>query len=516
MISAEQAAAELLRRRYGANSLAEFAQAIDVPGRPATENEDEWLFEPVESVAAAHHVLLMDTLDRVLSGEIRNLMVFMPPGSAKSTYASVVFPAYAMGKKPGTRVILGSYASGIAWKQSRRTRQIVRSAKYQPIFGCSLVAGNQSVEEWALDNGSEYMAGGILAGMTGNRAGILIIDDPVSGREDAESETIRKKTREAYDDDLKTRLIPGGATIIIQTRWHEDDVSGGILPEGWNGESGWVQGRDGQKWFVLCVPAICDRADDPLHRKIGDPLWPEWFKEDHFAKFRDNARTWSALFQQKPRPGEGAEFKRHWVQRHLRTPPKVNRVMLCDPAGGKNKEQGDYSCFWILALAGDRNAYVEDCVRDRLNLTERVDTAMDLHRKWRPVQVRYEEYGLQADIEAILKEQEKQQYRFKIWPVGGRLSKEDRIRRLIPWFERGNLYFPMALPYAGFDGVTRDLMTDFLKEYEAFPVGRTDDMMDSLSRLEDPKLKLPWPEEVKPLPRAQPHRSTVPGMGSLG
>lgn len=499
----EQAAAELLRRRFARNSLAEFAQAIDVPGKPASDNPDEWLFEPIESVIAAHHVLLMDTLDRICTGELHNLMVFMPPGSAKSTYASVVFPAYIMGKKPGTRVILGSYASAIAWKQSRRTRQIAKSAKYQPIFNAALVAGNQSVEEWALDNGSEYMAGGILAGMTGNRASIVIVDDPVAGREDAESSTIRKKTREAYEDDLLTRLVPGGAQIIIQTRWHEDDLSGGILPEGWDGESGRLKCRDGQDWEVLCLPAICDREDDPLGRKIGEPLWPEWFKDDHFEKFRGRPRTWSALFQQKPRPSEGAEFQKSWIRRYLTAPKVLNKIILVDPASGKRKKDGtvdekrDYSCFWVVGLGADRNAYIVDCVRDRLNLTQRVATLMELHRRHRPIQVRYEEYGLQADIEAAEMAQEREQYRFKITPVGGSTKKEDRIRRLVPWFEEGNLYVPHTLPYVDTTGQQHDLIKEFIdQEYAAFPVARTDDMFDSLARLAEPDLKLPYPKQM--------------------
>lgn len=497
MTTREEAAAELLRREFGASSLVDFAQAIDVPGKPATDDPDAWLFEPIETVAAAHHILLMDTLDQVLDGEIKNLMVFMPPGSAKSTYASVVFPAYAMGKKPGTRIILTSYASAIAWKQSRRTRQIVKSAKFQPLFDTALVHGNQSVEEWALDNGSEYMAGGLLSGMTGNRANIVIVDDPVAGREDAESETIRRKTREAYEDDLKTRLIPGGSTIIIQTRWHEDDLSGGILPENWAGESGLIQGRDEQAWFVLCIPAICDRADDPLERKIGAPLWPEWFKDEHFAKFRGNARTWSALFQQKPRPAEGAEFKLNWLQRYLTPPPKANKIILVDPSSGKRADRGDYTCMWVVALAGDQNGYVVDCIRDRLNLTERTNALFALHRKHKPVETRYEQYGLQADIEAIRTEQERLQYRFKITEVGGQTKKEDRIRRLIDWFSRGRIYLPHTLPYRDKMGLEHDLMKEFIEqEYAAFPVGRTDDMFDSLARLAEPDLENPFPKEV--------------------
>lgn len=516
MITAQAAAAELLRRQFGKETLAEFAQAIDVPGKPASDMPDEWLFNPVETIAARHHILLMDTLDRVFSGEIKNLMVFMPPGSAKSTYASVVYPAYAMGKRPGSKFILASYASDIAWKQSRRTRQIVKSAKYRPIFGSGLVHGNQSVEEWALDNGSEYMAGGLMAGMTGNRASCIIIDDPVKGREDAESETIRRKTKEAYEDDLKTRLVPGGTTIIIQTRWHEDDLSGSILPEGWDGESGFLKGRDDQQWFVLCLPAIADRDDDPLGRAKGEPLWPEWFKGDHFDRFRANARTWSALFQQKPRPSEGAEFKRQWIQIYLKPPKVMNKIILADPASGKKKDKGDYACFWVVGLAADQNAYLIDCIRDRLNLTERVDAIIDLHRRHKPVATRYEQYGLQADIEAIRAEQERQQYRFKIDEVGGTVSKESRIRRLLPWYERGRIYHPVAMPYTDTNGVTHDLMVDFAKEFEAFPVGRTDDMMDSLARIDEPKLILPFPKEAAPIPRIQVSRSTVGGMGALG
>lgn len=335
----------MIRRRRAKESLVEFSQAIDVPGRPASEDADEWIFLPVETTTAAHHRLIMECLDRVFRREIRNLMIFAPPGSAKSTYASVVYPTYAMGKRPGTRVILGSYASAIAWKQSRRARQIAKSDRYRPIFEASLVAGNQSVEEWALDNGSEYMAGGVLAGMTGNRATDLIIDDPVSGREDAESVALRKKTRESYEDDLSTRLVPGGSTIIIQTRWHQDDLSGGILPVDWSGESGLMRCRDGQDWFVLRIPAIADSADDPLGRADGEPLWPEWFKSGHFDKFKANPRTWSALFQQQPTPDTGDYFRREWFDYGWDRLPADLRVFgtsdfAVTPGGGDFTEHG--------------------------------------------------------------------------------------------------------------------------------------------------------------------------------
>ncbi len=490
------AAEELLRRRRARTSAAEFAQAIDIPGKPQTEDPDEWVFTPVETTVAAHHMLMLNAVDKMIAGEFSNLMIFAPPGSAKSSMLSVVAPAYIMGKKPGDRIIGASYASDIAIKQSRKCRQIVASERYRPIFHAALAHGNTSVESWALDNGSEYMATGLLAGVTGNRANWVIVDDPVAGREEAESPTMRKKTREAYQDDLMTRLVPGGKQIIIQTRWHEDDLSGGILPEGWKGESGLMRCRDGQVWMVICLPAICDREDDPLGRKIGDPLWPEWFNEAHFEKFRGNPRTWSALFQQKPRPSEGAEFKLSWLQRYAKAPKRANKIILVDPSSGKRKDKGDYTSMWVFALAADNNAYLIDGVRDRLNLSERCAALFKLHRRHKPLQTRYEQYGLQADIEAIRMLQEVEQYRFKITEVGGATNKEDRIRRLIPWFEHGRIWLPGMLPYTDTEGKEHDLMKEFIDlEYGAFPVGRNDDMLDAMARLAEPTLNLPFPEQ---------------------
>lgn len=375
---------ELLRRRMARTSLAQFAMAIDVPGKPVSEAEDEWMFHPIETSVALHHRVLMDLLDRVQRREIRQLMVFMPPGSAKSTYTSVVYPAYAMGRRKGSRIILASYASGIAWKQSRRTRQIARSDKFRPIFDTALVAGNQSVEEWSMDNGSEYMAGGILAGMTGNRATDLIIDDPVAGRDEADSAQIRKKTREAYEDDLSTRLMPGGSTIIIQTRWHQDDLSGAILPIDWHGESGFIRGRDGLEWYVLCVPAIADRPDDPLGRQIGERLWPEWFTPEHFERFKANGRTWNALFQQKPTSDEGTYFRAEWfADRYEKAPPGLRKFGWSDYA--VTADGGDYTEHGVFGLDDHDQLYVLDWWFGQTSSDVWVEKQCDLIYKHQPL-----------------------------------------------------------------------------------------------------------------------------------
>lgn len=310
----QEAAQELLIRRRARSDIKHYAQAIDVPGKPATDDPDEEFFQPIETTMAEHHRLLLDKLDEISSTPHGRLMVFMPPGSAKSTYASVVFPSRYLGQVAGRKLILASYGDDLARKMGRRTRSIVKQARYKGVYGAELASDSQAANEFALTNGSEYMACGILGGVTGNRANGIIIDDPIKGREQANSEAVRKKTFDAYEDDLKTRLIPGGWIVLIQTRWHEDDLAGRILPTGWKGESGKILCKDGNVWEVLCLQARCEVENDPLGRERGEYLWPEWFDLKHWAQFESNARTWSALYQQRPVPLEGDLFKPDLLQ----------------------------------------------------------------------------------------------------------------------------------------------------------------------------------------------------------
>jgi predicted phage terminase large subunit-like protein len=152
--------------------------------------------------------------------------------------------------------------------------------------------------------------------------------------------------------------------------------------------------------------------------------------------------------------------------------------------------------MWVIGLGQDSNYYVLDMVRDRLNLTQRAKRLMELHRKWKPQQVRYERYGLMADIEHINYIQEEQNYRFHITEVGGQVPKNDRIKRLIPIFEAGRVYFPRSLHRTNYEGKTEDLVNVFLnEEYKAFPVSLHDDMMDALARIAEPEIPLEWPDE---------------------
>jgi hypothetical protein len=294
----------------------DYAHYIDIPGAPATEGDDEWVFRPAETGIARHHTLLLGVMSRVIAGEIPRAMFFLPPGSAKSTMGSVVAPTWAMGKIPGLKIILASYGSDLAKRQGRKARQIVKSGEFKALFGERLSSETSAADEWALTNGSEYLACGILSGITGHRAHGIIIDDPIKGRQDADSDTVRQRTWDVYIEDLRTRLVPGGWELIIQTRWHEDDLAGRILPANYDGESGLIRCRDGRDWYIVCLPAQCERDDDPIGRVRGEYLWPEWFSEQHFAPFKGSPRTWNALFQQRPQPDEGTFFQRSWFKEY--------------------------------------------------------------------------------------------------------------------------------------------------------------------------------------------------------
>lgn len=355
------AAREKLRRQRARTSLAEFSQVVDIPGVPIFgEEADELdeaedvvigsgdeaivvpgagalknryekralLYTPIEERIALHHMVMMLAIQKCIETPRGRLMIFAPPGSAKSTYASVVAPAWAMGRKRNQQIILASYATGIAAKQSRKVRAIVKENVYSALWDSKplLLDDQRAVDDWSLTNGSGMMAAGLLAGITGNRADGFIIDDPVANREAADSSTLREKTYNEYIDTVLTRAKPKMWCIIIQTRWHEEDLAGSILPAQYEGESGLIHCRDGQWWEVLCIPAKAERPDDPLGRQPGDYLWPEWFPRDHWRSWEDNpraARTWAALFQQRPAPFTGIHFNREMFKYYDPDQPRV-------------------------------------------------------------------------------------------------------------------------------------------------------------------------------------------------
>jgi predicted phage terminase large subunit-like protein len=466
----QAAARELLRRRRGRASLAGYAQAIEIPGKPASDDPDEWLFQPVETGLAAHHLLILQAIERAASQRYGRFMLFLPPGSAKSTYASVVAPTYFMGRNPGTKIILASYGSDLARKHGRRARQIVRSPQFASLFGATISKDSSAANEWALTNGSEYLAAGLLAGLTGNRAHGALIDDPIKGREQADSPTIRAKTWEAYVDDLQTRLIPGGWIGLVQTRWHEDDLAGRLLPKNYAGQSGLIKCTDGRLWEVINLPAECERADDPLGRKIGEMLWPQWFDESHWAPFRRVSRTWAALFQQRPRPDEGGIFKELWCRRRYGVIPQQARMVVHSwDTAQKPEEINDPTVNTVWQLGQDvPGYYLREVYRERIDYPTLKRKVKAYAERDRPAAILIEDKSSGQSLIQDLRNETSLPV-IAIEPKGDKVFRANEVSAMV---EGGLLHLPEVA----------DWLVDFEGEFFGFPLSTHKDQVDSVTQ----------------------------------
>lgn len=466
------------RRRLARESFADFCCLTDIPTAPVTDADDEDRFGVMRiDRLAAHHALICRELQDVADGLTPNLMLLLPPGTAKSTYADVMFAPWFMARFPRRNVILASYAANIARKQGRRARQLIKSksfANLNPDVG--LNKSSTAADEWALSNGSEFMAGGLLGGLTGNRAALGILDDPIAGRDEAESQTIRNKTWDAYVDDFCSRLIPGAPQVMILTRWHQDDPAGRILPKDWDGQSGWFDGRDGRRWKVLCLPAICDRADDPLGRKIGESIWPEWFGRatgdplDHWRPFMTNSRTWTSLYQQRPAPDKGSYFGRDDFNRYAPKdmPRSLNYYGTSDYAvtdGG-----GDFTVLriWGIDEHGDLwlmpGGYKAQASSDKW-----IAAQVALIKKYQPLAWFGEAGVIQKAIEpALIQAMRKADaYTQLVW-LPSITNKAARARGFQARVATGAVWVP--------EGSVGDAIID---EYTRFPAGAHDDDVDN-------------------------------------
>ncbi len=468
-----QEAAEVAGRERAQSSLLTFASTIEIPGAPIRPDEEACEeFRPVETAFGKHQLLWLDCLQRVQNGEIDRLMGLMPPGSAKSTYTSIVFPVHTMGRFANTQVIVANYGSDLPRKWGRKARAIVRQPNFRRIFGTQLSTESAAAEEWALANGSEYMGAGILTGITGNRADGVIWDDLIKGREQADSDLVRQKTWDAYFDDLLTRKKPRAWEIGITTRWHEDDIAGRILPVGYTGESGLIECRDGNRWYVVCIPAEAERDDDILGRARGERIWPEWFGENHFAPFKRNARTWAALYQQqRPAPEEGDYFRRDWLRPVEKLPPKEALRVYGGSDYAVTANGGDYTVHAVVGLDVEGRMYLLDLWRKRASSDEWVEAFCDLVEQWKPIGWAEETGQIKAGVGPFLDRRMRDRKAY-VWreqfPTRG--DKAVRAQSIRGRMGQEGLYVPAGAPW----------LADFRAELLSFPAGRHDDQVDAL------------------------------------
>lgn len=380
---------EIKRRLRCRNSLHSFALNIDIPTAPMEALcPDEDLLGPARGLMAAHHAAILDVAQETMNTPFGRAIIMLPPGSAKSLYIDVVAASWEMGRKPGSRIMLTSYASKLAERQSRRAQMVCNSDKYQMLWDEAPKIDRDAAGDWDMTNKSNMLAMGLTAGLTGNRATGAIIDDPVAGREEADSEVARQNTLDSYQDDLLSRLTPGAWLILIMTRWNEQDLAGSILPEDYKGQSGKIVCRDGMTWNVLNIPAKAEQVDDPLGRKLGEYLWPEYMPVQHWQQFefsqgREAQRAWASLYQQRPSPqGDGRFTEENIIYYKPGThPPILAPIGAGDYA--VTEKRNDFTELGVFGVDPEGVLWELDWWSKQCDTGESTERTLDLVKKWK-------------------------------------------------------------------------------------------------------------------------------------
>ena len=321
-----------------------------------SDDPDCELFEPVDTNLRAHHRLVLETMDRTSRRPYGRAIIMMPPGTAKTTYASVVFPAHYLGTHAEHRIILVSYGEDLAKTMGHKTRSIIKQERYGRLFNVGLEHDSRAADHFLLTNGAEYHATGYKGDLPGRRAEGAILDDIIKGIAEASSQTERDNVWAAYNNNVLTRLLPEAWLVIIMTHWDEDDPCGRILPDGWSGDSGIFTGKDGLLWEVLCLQAQCETKTDPLQRQIGEYMSLKASGEidtRHWELHKQDPRKWNALYQQRPRPMEGAFFSAEdmLVQgKPIDTPQRVDCVFAIIDSAMKDGKPHDGIAAMFFAL----------------------------------------------------------------------------------------------------------------------------------------------------------------------
>lgn len=447
-VSPQATATELIKRRAIRKSLAEWARYRGFP-------------------PAKHHLLIIKEIEDFLAGDEDVLLLFAPPGSAKSTFVSVLFPSWYLARFPKNSILFATHSVEFAERWGRRVRNDIASE--HKVLGIELSPDSQAAARWALSAGGEYYAVGAGTGISGFRADLGLIDDPFGSREDAWSETVRKKRWDWYVDDFGNRCKPTAKRIIMATRWHMEDISGRVLEQI---ERGDVKGH------AISISAEAEEGDI-LGREPGTMLWddPTGYNYGRFLRQRkaeSSPMMWAALFQQKPAPEEGDYFKAEWIKSYDDTIRKPDRATLRVYGGSDyavTADGGDYTVHCVVGLDPEGRMHLLDLWRSQSPSDRWIEAFCDLVLKWKPMGWAEEQGQIRSGVGPHLdrRQRERGAYVFReAFPTRG--DKAVRAQSIRGRMALEGLYVPRDASW--FPALMAELLS--------FPAGKHDDQVDAL------------------------------------
>jgi predicted phage terminase large subunit-like protein len=411
-------------------------------------------------IAGNHHRIFAEKLEKVARGELKRLIVNMPPRHTKSEFASYLFPAWVMGQKPETKIIQATHTAELAVGFGRKVKNLIDSEVYRDVFPeLALAKDAKASGRWSTDKGGEYYAVGVGGALAGRGANLCIIDDPVS-EQDALSPTALDNIYEWYTSGPRQRLQPGGAIIIVMTRWSIRDLTAKVLQKQAEG------GAD--KWEVVEFPAIFPDTDRVL--------WPEFWSREELDGVRASipVAKWNAQYLQNPTAEEGAIVKRDWWNVwDSDEPPTCSYIIQSYDTAFTKSERSDYSAITTWGVFhpddGDEAAIILlDAEKGRWEFPELKDAALRLYGEYEPDLVLIEQ---KASGTPLTQDLRKMGIPVSGFTPGRGADKFSRMNACAPVFESGMVYAPEAR-----------WAEEVIEECAAFPNGEHDDLADSMSQ----------------------------------
>jgi len=411
-------------------------------------------------IEGQHHRVIAEKLEQVAQGKLKRLIINMPPRHSKSEFASFLMPAWFLGRNPKLKIIQATHNTELAVRFGRKVRDLIDDPQYKDIFpDTNLKEDNKGAGKWQTSAGGEYFAAGVGAAVTGRGADLFVIDDPHS-EQDALSESAFDNAYEWYTSGPRQRLQPGGAIIIVMTRWGKKDLTGRLLA---------AQGSDvmADQWEVVEFPAILPS---------DKPLWPEFWEKDALLGIKASlpVQKWNAQWQQTPTSSDSAIIKREWWQEWTKKdiPPVKYIIQSYDTAFSK-KESADYSAITTWGVfepdeGGSDNLILLDARRGRWNFPELKEVAYEEHEYWEPDMVVVEAKATGTPLIDELRLRGIPALGFS--PGKGR-DKVTRMHMVAPLFEAGVVWAPNDKKFAD----------EVIEEVVSFPNGDHDDFCDSMT-----------------------------------